>query len=166
MTIEIVPIGAEHIPGFRDVLDSVARERRYLAFLEAPSLETVDAFVSANIAAATPQFVAMSDGQVVGWCDILPKNRPTRRHTGVLGVGVIDRCRGQGIGRALITKTMVAARTKGFTRVELTVRTDNIRAIRLYERLGFTTEGVVRRDLLIDGQYQDSRLMALLYDSA
>jgi ribosomal protein S18 acetylase RimI-like enzyme len=166
MTIEIVPICAEHIPGFRDVLDSVARERRYLAFLEAPSLETVGAFVSANIAASAPQFIAISNGQVVGWCDILPKNRPTRRHTGVLGVGVIDKCRGQGIGRALITKTMEAARTKGFTRIELTVRADNFRAICWYERLGFTTEGVVRRDLLIDDQYQDSLLMALLFDSA
>lgn len=165
MTIDVVPIRAEHIPGFREVLDSVARERRYLAFLEAPSPDAVDAFVTANMTAAVPQFVAVRDGRVVGWCDILPKSRPTRRHTGVLGIGVIASCRGQGIGRALITKTIEAACAQGMTRIELTVRTDNIRAIRLYEHLGFATEGVLRRDLLIDGRYCDSLLMARCFDA-
>jgi len=161
MAFDVVPICAEHISGFWEVLDSVARERRYLAFLEAPSLQTVAEFVTANIAAAVPQFVAVRDGRVVGWCDILPKNRPTRRHSGVLGIGVLATCRGQGIGRALMTKTIEAARARGITRVELTVRTDNVHAIRLYEKLGFATEGVVRRDLLVDGEYRDSLMMVL-----
>jgi hypothetical protein len=36
-----MPIAEAHISGFRAALDSVARELRFLAFLEAPPLEGV-----------------------------------------------------------------------------------------------------------------------------
>ena len=49
MEVRIVPIAEEHIEGFRSVLDTVARERRYLGFLEAPSLEEARGFVLRNI---------------------------------------------------------------------------------------------------------------------
>jgi putative acetyltransferase len=61
---------------------------------------------------------------------------------------------------------MEAARKKGLSRIELTVRTDNTRAIALYRKLGFETEGIMRRHMLIDETYVDSLLMALLYDTA
>src|SRR5437868_1447289 len=78
--MEIVPIAADHIEGFHRALDFVARERRYLAFLKAPPLESVRAFVLDNIAKNHPQLVALSAGEVVGWCDILPKSRPVHAH--------------------------------------------------------------------------------------
>jgi hypothetical protein len=39
MTHRVVPIAEHHIAGLREAVDSVARERRYLALLEAPPLE-------------------------------------------------------------------------------------------------------------------------------
>lgn len=39
MTFRAVPIAEEHIAGFRAALDGVARERRFLIFLEAPPYE-------------------------------------------------------------------------------------------------------------------------------
>ena len=41
MAVEIVPISQDHIDGFHRALDFVARERRYLAFLEARVFENV-----------------------------------------------------------------------------------------------------------------------------
>ena len=38
----------------------------------------------------------------------------------------------------------------------------NVRAIRLYERLGFAHEGVRRRARKLDGGYDDNVLMALV----
>jgi hypothetical protein len=70
-TIEIVPIAQGHIDGFHRALDIVARERRYLAFLEAPPIEATRTFVLDNIKRGYPQFVAVSsNGEVVGWCDV------------------------------------------------------------------------------------------------
>ncbi len=159
----IVPIAEAHIDAFRAALDSVARERKYLAFLEAPPLEEVRKFVLKNIAERVPQFVAVDDGRILGWCDVTPKPRPTLRHSGVLGIGVVTAHRGRGIGRALLRSALQAAREKGLTRIELTVRVDNERAKRLYESFGFEVEGLCRRHMLVDGKYHDSHLMALLY---
>ena len=163
MTHRIVPIAEEYIEGFRAAFDSVAREHRFLAFLEAPPLDAVREFVLGNIRTGQPQFVAIADDAVVGWCDVLPKPRPVYRHSSVLGIGVIKPYRGRGIGTALIQTTLQAARAKSLTRIELTVRTDNERAKALYEKFGFVVEGVCRRDMYVNGVHQDSFLMALLY---
>jgi ribosomal protein S18 acetylase RimI-like enzyme len=154
----------EHIDDFRAALDSVARERRYLAMLEAPPIEELAKFVKESIAAGAPVMVAISDEKLVGWCDVLRKPRPTQRHTGVLGMGVMADYRGRGIGKALMAAALAAAKEKGFTRIELTVRVDNPRAKRLYEQFGFVEEGLCRRHMCLDGAYADSYLMAVLYD--
>src|SRR6266851_6667775 len=140
MPVDIVPIEESHIDGFHRTLDFIARERRYLAFLEAPPIESTRAFILNHIKQGYPQFVAISEGEVVGWCDVTPKSRPIYAHCGVLGMGLLPRFRGQGLGTRLITRTLHAARAFGLTRVELTVREDNANAIALYEKVGFVTE--------------------------
>jgi ribosomal protein S18 acetylase RimI-like enzyme len=164
VTASIVPIAEAHVAGFRDAVGSVARERRYLAVLEPFPEADVRKYVQENIASGVPHFVALADGKVVGWCDIALKPRPLLRHGGVLGLGVVADYRGRGIGRALLETTLRAAKERGVTRVELTVRVDNERAKRLYERCGFVTEGRCRRHMRVDGEYHDSWLMALLHD--
>ena len=44
----ICPIAEEYIEGFHRCLDNVARERRYLGFLQAPPLESTRGFVLSN----------------------------------------------------------------------------------------------------------------------
>jgi GNAT superfamily N-acetyltransferase len=117
---EIVPIAAEHIESFHRALDFVARERRYLAFLEAPPLEETREFVLGMIKSGYPQWVVLSAGEVVGWCDVTPKSRPIYARGGVLGVALLPPFRGQGIGKRLILRTLEAARAFGLLRVELT----------------------------------------------
>jgi RimJ/RimL family protein N-acetyltransferase len=163
MSFKVIPIAEEHIESFRAAVDRVAREHRYLALLEAPPLEAVREFVRENIRNGNPQLVALVDGAVVGWCDIIPKAWESLRHSGVLGMGVIPEYRGQGIGGALIAATLEAAKRKGLTRIELTVRTDNEPARKLYEKLGFVHEGRFLRHLKIGGEYRDSDQMALLF---
>ena len=137
MTIEIVRIRAEHVESFHSSLDVVARERAYLAMTEAPPLESTRVFVAHNIAQGFPQFVAVEADCVAGWCDVIPNERPLYAHGGVLGVALLPAFRGRGLGERLMGTTLTAAGTFGLRRVELTVRGDNDRAIRLYERLGF-----------------------------
>ena len=74
MPVDIVPIEESHIDGFHRALDFVARERRYLAFLEAPPRESTRAFVLDHIQRGHPQFVVLSAGEVVGWCDVTAKD--------------------------------------------------------------------------------------------
>jgi ribosomal protein S18 acetylase RimI-like enzyme len=161
--IEIVPIAPVYIDSFHRALDLVVRERRYLALLEAPPIEEFRGFVQNIVSRGYPQFVALSDREVVGWSDVLPKTWPIYAHTGVLGVGLLPAYRGQGLGRRLIERALHAAREFGLSRVELTARENNRNAIALYKKLGFMTEGLQRNALKIDGRYENQVLMALLF---
>ena len=87
-SVEIVPITQDHIEGFHRSLDFVARERHYLAFLEAPPFESTRTFILNNIEQSYPQLVAVSAGQVVGWCDVVPNPRQIYAHVGVLGIAL------------------------------------------------------------------------------
>ena len=162
MNFRIVPITEAHIDGFYAVLDAVARERRYLLFLEAPPPETVRKFVLENLRKGYPHVVALDGERVVGWCDILPIDRPTRQHNGVLGIGVLATHRGKGVGDALMRAALDRARAFGLTRVELGVRSGNREVVPLYQRFGFVEEGVQRNAVRLDGRYEDVILMGLL----
>jgi len=163
MKYEIVSIQEQHINGFWSAVDSVAREQNYLAFLEAPPIETTREFVLDHITNDWPQLVALHEDKVIGWCDISSLDRPVFAHVGSLGIGVVDGYREMGVGRALMKVALQAAQQKGLTRIELTVRENNSRAINLYKDLGFITEGIHRNGLCINGKYENHIFMALLW---
>ena len=163
MTYQIVPIAEEHISGFRAAVDIVARERKYLAFLEALPFEETRRFVLRNIEHGYPQFTVVSADTVVGWCDVLPnRSRVIYSHCGTLGVGLLPEFRGKGIGRQLMQRAIEAAFVFGLTRIELAVRERNANAIALYKSLGFEVEGLHRNAVCIGGQYENLYSMALL----
>jgi ribosomal protein S18 acetylase RimI-like enzyme len=160
MSWQVVPIERRHIAGFREVLDGVARERRYLAFLEAPPMTRIRRFVLDGLRAGISQYVAVDGERVVGWCDVTPKSHETLRHSGVLGMGVAASHRGLGVGSALLRATLDGALSRGLTRIELVVRADNEAAIGLYHRYGFEMEGRLRRYIVVDGTAFDALQMA------
>jgi len=152
----------EDAEAIRRCLDSVARERRWLSFLEAPSLADVCSFISLN---APIQFVAEREGQVVGWCDITPNQREGFRHNGTLGMGLLSPFRGRGLGRKLLEETLAGAHEAGIRRIELEVLASNESAVALYERSGFVHEGRKRAARVLDGRTEDILCMALLWPS-
>jgi ribosomal protein S18 acetylase RimI-like enzyme len=160
--IEIVPIRRQHIAGFHAAVDAIAKERRYLAMLEAPSFTRTRRLVLDSLRAGAVHVVAVMDDEVVGWCDLRPKTAPTLRHSAVLGMGIVPALRGQGIGSRLLAATLQLARAGGIRRAELNVRSDNAPAIALYRRFGFVTEGTCRSYICIDGVDYDALLMARL----
>lgn len=166
MTVAIVPIADAHVESFHRCLDAVARERRYLAMLEAPPLGRVREFVRDNIEKGVSQVVALSGDTVVGWCDILPAWHETLRHGGSLGMGLLPAWRGQGLGERLFRECLVRAVAAGVTRVELEARADNERALALYRRLGFVVEGTKARGMRVEGRYYDTVAMAFLVPDA
>lgn len=164
MSYQIAPVAPQHIESFWETCDAVFRESRMYAFSEAVPLPDFTKFVTGVIRNKDLQFVALADGNVVGWSDIMLKPRPAMRHSGVFGLGVLRAYRRRGIGKALINTALDAARRKGLTRIELHVRTDNAPAIRLYKKSGFAVEGTLRRHVHIDNAYHDSYIMSVLFD--
>lgn len=108
--------------------------------------------------------VAVSGEHVIGMLDIgtFP-NRPRRRHVGTIGISVAEAWQGKGVGNALMQAGVdLADNWLNLTRLELEVYSDNLAAIRLYERFGFEREGTLRQHAFRDGKYVDSIMMARL----
>jgi len=107
--------------------------------------------------------VAELDGQLVGWGKIQhPTELASNDHVWhVTGLGVDPAFEGRGVGRALMEALMEMARERGGSRMTLRVFAANERARRLYERLGFEVEGVLRGEFrLADGELIDDVFMA------
>ena len=160
--IRIVPIAEKYVESYYECLDSVARERLYLAFTQSPPLESVKQYVRSNIEKGIPQFVALNGNDVVGWCDITPLEREGFTHCGELGMGVQKDFRKMGIGTKLIEATIKKARERGLERIDLEVFKSNRSAISLYKKIGFEIEGEKRNARKLDGKYDDLVIMGLL----
>lgn len=105
------------------------------------------------------------DGSVVGTAG-LHSTGPAlrRRHVMTLGISVAGSAQGRGVGKALMaTMCDFADNWAGVLRLELTVYTDNERAIGLYRRFGFEHEGTHRAYALRHGVYADVHAMARLH---
>src|SRR5207237_735207 len=107
--------------------------------------------------------VAEAEGQIIGILTCVGGKHGALRHVTTLGVSVRREWRGRGVGAALMRAAIDWAKGTGVvTRIELHAFARNDGAIRLYERLGFATEGRRRRAVFRDGEYQDDVIMALL----
>lgn len=160
-TITIQKRSVNWADSYNRAVDTVARERLYLATVEGFPVEGSRSYVRFMEDHDLPQYFALDDG-VVGWCDITPKSIPEFSHVGVLGMGILAAYRGQGLGRRLLEATLAHARGMGtLEKVELAVYASNTAAIALYERLGFEHEGVRRASRKLDGVFDSEVLMAL-----
>src|SRR5229473_4990541 len=109
--VRIVPTGEQYAESFNAVVDAVARERRYIGFVEGPSLQSTREFVRSILGGAGVQLLAVNPNDVVvGWCDIVRNPHEGFRHVGRLGMGLLPGYRGRGLGRRLAVQTIGAAR--------------------------------------------------------
>ena len=87
------------------------------------------------------------------------------RHVVDLSIVVHAGHTGRGHGRRLMEHAIDwSRRAPDVEKIELRVRSNNPRAIGLYESLGFTVEGTLRRRLQLREGYADDLCMALFVD--
>ena len=164
--LPIVAVEEAYAASYRACLDIVAREKKYLAQIEALPLERIEAFVKESAATDAIQFFALNQAEVVGWADIFPAWAHAVSHCGSLGMGVHPSYRGQGLGGRLLAACIQKAWTKGLTRIELEARADNEAAIALYEKFGFKHEALKAQAMRFNGEYFDAVQMRLLRGEA
>lgn len=71
---------------------------------------------------------------------------------GEFGMSVREESSGRGIGGLLLDALIDWGRRSAIvTKINLRVRTDNERAIHLYESRGFGCEGTISRDFVVEG---------------
>ena len=107
--------------------------------------------------------VAELNGSVVGYIRLkAPSRLPENAHVmQVQGLAVHPSARRRGIAAMLLTAAIQRLRESGTRKLTLRVLGTNTGAIALYERLGFTCEGVLRDEFIINGRHVDDVLMAI-----
>lgn len=101
-------------------------------------------------------------GEVVGSAGLHPVGvAMRRRHALTLGISVAPESQGRGVGSALMAAMCdYADNWVGALRMELTVYTDNERALALYRKFGFEIEGTFKGYAMRNGKYADAHAMA------
>lgn len=110
--------------------------------------------------------VAEHEGSIIGNLEFTGGNRRRLAHNGEFGMAVLDEWRSLGVGTALLESLIFWAKTHPvIEKINLQVIATNQRAIQLYAKFGFKTEGRREREIKYgDGTYADCVLMSLLLD--
>lgn len=99
--------------------------------------------------------------RLVGMAGLHIRKNMRMRHSAALGIMVHKDFHGRGIGRRLMETLLdLSDNWLMLKRVDLTVFTENERAIRLYESCGFIKEGLQKYAAIRNGSFADIYLMA------
>ena len=120
--------------------------------------------IYAELLATGTLYVVQTAQKVIGSFRLIPK-RDRQAHTIYLGGFVVDSSmKGRGIATKILNHIIKLVGNEGKTRIELTVDTENEKAINLYRKTGFVIEGRVRNSYkrLPENRYFDEYLMGLI----
>lgn len=133
---------SEELPGlYRREVPTLDEERAFVASYADPSNSVL--------------LVAFDEGRVVGLIGLLGRTLHQEAHVGSVGLSVDRDHRGRGIGTRLLEQLFEWAPAHGITRIEIEAFANNPEAVRLYERVGFTREGIRRAAVVVDGEQVD-----------
>ncbi|MFO7887829.1 MAG: GNAT family N-acetyltransferase [Eubacteriales bacterium] len=95
---------------------------------------------------------------------ITSSSKERLKHKADIGISVLKDYWNIGIGSQMMEYLISLCRKNSFRKIDLIVYENNERAIKLYEKLGFVKEGLLTRDVLIDGVFYSSYHMGLKID--
>jgi phosphinothricin acetyltransferase len=153
-------------PAVARVLNGVVAERAFTAMDRPVTPESETAWLS-GFGPRSALFVAEAAGEVVGYQTLEPFCVFLRSmdQVGVAGTQVAKPWRGRGVGTALWRATVRFARENAYEKVLIYVRAGNGPALAFYRGLGFRDVGVARRQVKVDGLYEDEVFLELFLDA-
>ncbi|MFB6353964.1 MAG: N-acetyltransferase family protein, partial [Halobacteriales archaeon] len=100
-------------------------------------------------------FVALDDGEVIGWVNLEGRDVEKLRHVVYLTMGLLDEYRGLGIGSALMERAVSWAAEQGYRKVSSNIPATNDPAIDFLEKNGWEVVATRPDHYLVDGQPVD-----------
>jgi L-amino acid N-acyltransferase YncA len=147
----VVPLRAEHWPAVSRIYAEGIATGDATFETEAPAWEAWDAGHLAE-----HRFVALREGEVVGWVAARPVSDRCA-YAGVVehSVYVAESVRNQGIGRALLAALIASTEATGIWTIQTGIFPENTASLRLHERAGFEIVGRRKRIGKREGVWRD-----------
>lgn len=127
---------------------NIKKEREFLQNMQSSILEKM--------------FLYKIENEIVGTCGVNGINKKRIKHKVGLGITVLKKYWGEGIGGKLINHAIEYCKLNSIKKIELEVRIDNERAIKLYKKFGFEIEGEIKKSVYLNGNYYNCYFMGLL----
>jgi L-amino acid N-acyltransferase YncA len=106
------------------------------------------------------RFVAVRDGEVVGWVAVSPvSGRAVYAGVVEVSVYVTEAVRGNGIGSLLLRRLATSTEADGIWTIQAGIFPENVASVRAHERAGFVVVGRRRRLARLDGAWRDVLLL-------
>lgn len=105
------------------------------------------------------------ENEIVGIASITSVQKERMKHNGTLGISIRKKYWGIGLGSEIMAYLIDWAKSNKITKkINLLVREDNIRGVKLYEKFGFEKEGLLKKDICVNGVYYNTIAMGLYID--
>jgi phosphinothricin acetyltransferase len=153
--ITIDELRPAHWPAVADIYAAGIATGNATFETEVPAWERWDA---AHL--ATHRFVALRDGEVVGWAAVSPVSDRCV-YGGVVenSVYVAESARGQGVGMLLLERLIASTEAAGIWTIQTGIFPENEASVRLHERVGFEVVGRRKRLGKHRGAWRDVLLL-------
>lgn len=154
----------------KDIIEfyqDVAKETTYLSFGEGEYNVTEEqqrnTINTTNKSDNNTMVLATINSEIIGIGTISSNQKKKGKHVGILGIVISDKYCNLGLGKIMMDYLIDWCKNNNITtKISLSVRKDNPRAISLYKKCGFYTEGILKNETLIDGEYFDIVTMGLI----
>ncbi len=103
--------------------------------------------------------VAQINKEIVGCLTFSRHPKSEYQHSGEFGMTILPAYWNKGIGKAFMHEMEEWCQLNSIRKIELGVWSNNFKAISLYEKLGFETEGRRKRSILRASEFHDLVLM-------
>lgn len=109
-------------------------------------------------------YIFSENDKNIGMFKLIPLQHRTDHINYIGGLAIDPQFAGKGFGSKMIEAILTLGRQKGLKRMELSTATFNKKAINLYKKHGFETEGILRNYTFLksENKYVDEQMMAVM----
>jgi 2,3-bisphosphoglycerate-dependent phosphoglycerate mutase len=162
----IRPITEEDALTSLHLMNTIDAESPYMLYgagERATSLEQQQKTIKSILKKENATMLLAIDNQTpVGYTIAIGGAMERTKHSAYLVIGILASHTNRGIGGALFKEVEKWARAHSITRMELTVMTNNERAVHLYKKRGFEIEGTKKQAFFLQNEYVNAYDMAKL----
>lgn len=146
----------EDLSGLAGVIRQVTAGKTYIVGESVEDqLANADTLIHGTRDEPPTYFVALVDGEVIGWVNLARHEGEKLRHVVYLTMGLLDEYRGLGIGSALMDRAVSWAADHGYRKVASNVPAANDQAIDFLEKQGWEVVASRPDHYLIDDRLVD-----------